>query len=184
MKQGKDISVEFGELYLVHQNVPGKRHANVSHSSFILFIPLQGEIKVEVSKKKFNVGAGHMLFIPAETVHSFDSSVSSGERLIAMVQSKPNFAKTLGTFETTVLPLSQLIKEILFYLLLHPNTSNGKSLVSVFVETLAESLAGQAKSSALSTDHLQGKISDNRIRKALIFMRENISEKNFYRRHC
>ncbi len=28
MKRGEDIAVEFGDFYLIHQNVPGKRHTD------------------------------------------------------------------------------------------------------------------------------------------------------------
>jgi AraC-like DNA-binding protein len=75
------------------------------------------------------------------------------------------------------LPLSQLIKEILFYLLLHPKTSNSKSLVSVLIETLSEGLEAQGVQSISGTDHLIGKIDDERIRKVVSYIADNLSER-------
>lgn len=176
MKRGKDIAAEFGDLYLVHQNVPGKRHINLSHSSHILFIPLQGEIDIVIEREEFKVGPGHMLFLPNDILHSFDSSTLSGERLIAMINGRNPLVEKLKYFTPVILPLSQLVKEILFYLLLHPRTSNSKSLVSVFIETLVESLEAQGVASILATDHLAGKIKDERIRKVVFFVKDNFSE--------
>lgn len=176
MKIGKDISVEFGELYLVHQNIPAKIVEQTSQSSHILFIPIQGEITITLEQANYKFGPGHMLYLPAGIIHSFESSASFGERLIAMIGPKNPILKKLGRPSPVLLPLSQLIKEILFYLLLHPKTSNSKSLVAVFTETLAELLEGRSASSNFSTDHMGGKIRDARIRKVISFIQENFSE--------
>lgn len=177
MKRGQDIAVEFGDLYLVHHNVPGKRLVDVSHAAHILFMPLQGEIQINIDGQQFKIGPGHMLFLPADTLHSFDSSDFSGERLIAMISPNSQAAKELKKHSPVKLPLSQLVKEILFYLLLHPKTSNSKSLVSVLVETLAETLQAQAAPGHSPTDHVAGKIKDERIRKVVSFIKVNYTEK-------
>lgn len=176
MKRGKDISAEFEGLYLVHQNVPGKQVNQLSHPSHILFIPLQGEIKVIV-RNEHSLGPGYMLYLPPNSVHSFDSSTSLGERLIVMINPKMRAANNIPADGPVILPLSQLIKEILFYLLLHPQTPNAKSLVAVMVETLAESLKRHGTHTGLTTDHLIGKIKDDRIRKAVTIMQENLGDK-------
>ncbi len=176
MKRGKDISAQFADLYLVHQNVPGKRVSQVSHSSHILFIPLQGEITVSADNE-YALGSGHMLFLPANTTHSFDSSISTGERLIAMMNPPAALAKKIRAFGPAKLPLSQLIKEILFYLLLHPKTPNAKSLVSVLIETLAEGLQGHSEHSSSVTDHLSGKIKDDRVRRVVSLIHEQLGDK-------
>ncbi len=176
MRRGKDISAEFEGLYLVHQNVPGKQVNQASHPTHILFIPLQGEIKV-IATSEYSLGPGHMLYLPTNSVHSFDSSVSLGERLIVMINPKMRVAKEIPANCPVVLPLSQLIKEVLFYLLLHPQTPNATSLVAVMVETLAESLKGHGTHTGLTTDHLIGKIKDDRIRKAVTIMQENLGDK-------
>ena len=176
MKKGKDISSEFGELYLVHQNIPAKKISDVLHSSHILFIPLQGEISITVGSEIFKFGPGHMLYLPSDTIHSFDSSISFGERLIAMVGQKNQVLRNVSGAVPMVLPLSQLIKEILFYLLLNPKTLNSKSLVSVFVETLGELLEGHRGKKDFSADHLGGRIRDERVKNVVSFIQENFSE--------
>ncbi len=177
MKRGKDIAAEFDGLYLVHQNIPGKKVNQFTHPCHILFIPLQGEIKV-VLKNEYSLGPGHMLFLPANSTHSFDSSTLAGERLIAMINPRTNSAIKIPVNDgPVILPLSQLIKELLFYLLLHPQTSNAISLVSVMIETLTENLNSYGKHMELSTEHLSGKIKDTRIRKAVGLMQDHIGEK-------
>lgn len=176
MKRGKDLSAEFDGLYLVHQNVPGKQVKQVSHSSHILFLPLQGEISVVVGKR-YAVGPGHMLYLPANTVHSFDSSATTGERLIAMIEPRFKSVKRIDAPDPAILPLSQLIKEILFYLLLHPKTLNAKSLVTVMIETLAESIEGHGKEGGSAIDHLSGKIKDDRIRRIVGLIQDSLGDK-------
>lgn len=175
MRRGSDISAEFSGLYLVHQNVPGKKVDHISHASHILFIPLQGQIAI-TADVEYTLGPGHMLFLPANTTHSFDSSVFTGERLIVMMNPKIPAAKGLSIFGLAKLPLSQLIKEILFYLLLHPKTNNAKSLVGVMIETLSESLQGYANSSN-QAEHMIGKIKDERVRKIVHLIQENLADK-------
>ena len=177
MKQGQDIAVQFGDLYLVHQNIPGKRHVAQSHACSILFIPLQGEINIEIQSQQFKLGPGHMLFLPANVLHSFNSSSFTGERLIAMMNPRHPAAKSLQDFQPTILAMSQLIKEILFYLLLHPKTRNSKSLISVLIETLGEALQAPGVSASSTSVHVLGKIKDPRIQKVIFFVQENYSDK-------
>lgn len=169
MKLGKDISAHFKDLYIVHQNIPGKQAKISGYNQHILFIPLQGEITIQTSKREFIFGPGRMLYLPPQLQHSFTSSRQSGERLIAMLE-----AKSMGTMSNDGMSLviNQLIKEILFYLLLHPKTKNSQSLVSVFSETLSEVLE---KSPLSELEHLEGRVQDLRIRQALELMRASIS---------
>ncbi len=173
MKKGQDISAKFGGLYIVHQNVPGKKASVLCYPQHILFIPLQGEILIEVEGKRRAFGVGQMLYLPPNTVHSFSSSSAFGERLIAMIDAKLLLFK--GPADGPIqLPLHQFIKELLFYLILHPNSKITKSLVLVFAETLKESL--EDTSSPTSLDHLLGKVTEGRIKSALEFMRDNLSD--------
>lgn len=175
MRKGKDISAKFGRLYLVHQNVPGKKAAAVKCSQHILFIPLQGEITIEIANQKIAFGPGQMLYLSPDTLHSFSSSENFGERMIAMVDEKL-LRKDRTSEKPTKLPLNQFIKELLFYLLLNPKSKNANAIVSVFIETLKESLAEGLSSKQMVLDHLAGKVGDGRIKEALGFMRENLSE--------
>jgi AraC-like DNA-binding protein len=175
MRKGKDISVQFGSLFLVHQNVPGKKAASVKYNQHILFIPLQGEITIEVANQKIAFGLGQMLYLAPHTLHSFSSSEKFGERLIAMLDAEL-LTRVSTSEKPTKLPLNQFVKELLFYLLLHPKLKSAKTLVSVFVETLQESLAENLFSSHIDMDRLAGKVVDGRIKEALNFMQENLSE--------
>ena len=167
MKIGKDISVKFDALYLVHHNIPAKKVNNVSFKEHILFIPLQGEIAISINDKKYCASPGQMIYLAPGISHSFHSSTHGGERLIAMLS--PSILKN-KEIVCTKLPLNQLIKEILFYLLLHPETKNSKSLVTVFSETLSE--AFKLESFTDGFDHLAGKVSDQRIKTALHIMQK------------
>lgn len=136
MKKGKDVSAKFGGIYLVHHNFPGMEKEALTFKQHLVFVPLQGEIEITLRQKKLSLGPGKMLYLPPESEHSFASSKHQGERLIALVDNK-FWQKKLGRkTSSAILPLSQLTKEILFYLLVHPTTKHSKSLCSVFVETL------------------------------------------------
>jgi AraC-like DNA-binding protein len=172
MRKGKDIAAEFSGLYLVHQNIPGKKLEETVFEQHILFIPLQGEIRVEVKDRSLSLGLGQMLFLPAKMRHSFSSSAQSGERMIAMIATH----KLHDATAPVILPMHQLIKEILFYLLLHPQAKSAKALVSVFFETLSEAL-GDSVGSEFSLDHLAGRVKDPRVKEALADMRENLDAK-------
>ncbi len=171
LKKGKDISAKFEDLYLVHQNAPGKKASSLIYPQNILFIPLQGEIRISIDGKSIKFGLGQMLYLPPNMLHSFSSSDQFGERLIAMIHSDA-FRKANLPSQLSILPLNQLIKEILFYLLLHPKTKNAKSLVGVFCETLIQCFSEAPVQ--LAQDHLESKVLDPRIRAALKYMQDNL----------
>ncbi|MBX2988045.1 MAG: helix-turn-helix domain-containing protein [Bdellovibrionaceae bacterium] len=172
MKLGKDVTAEFKDLYVVHQNIPGKRAEIDGFKEHLLFVPLQGEIQIRTNAETYSVGVGQMLYLPPKTSHSFTSSDRAGERLIAMLDPK---AIRLSAQSGVKLPINQLIKEILFYLLLHPKTKNANSLVRVLAETLEEVVEQIPSSGGL--DHLEGKIGDPRIKRVLEIMRDSVGER-------
>lgn len=174
MKMGKDISAQFKDLYIVHQNIPGKKSSAVTYDQHILFIPLQGQISIEIAGLKHSIGPGQMFYLSPGISHSFLSSSQGGERLIVMLASPAIFKKNGILFSGLKLPLNHLIKEILFYLLLHPETKNEKSLVSIFSETLAEVLGRTPSSEVL--DHHEGKVIDPRVKKVLILLKASVTE--------
>lgn len=140
-----------------------------------MFIPLQGEITIEVDNQKTSFGLGHMLYLPPNTRHSFFSSEKSGERLIAMVDAKA-FSPHFDSQKLKKLPLNQFIKELLFYLLLHPKSKNAKALVEVFIQTLTEVIIESSSFDSLNFDHLSGKVMDQRVKESLEFMHANLAE--------
>jgi AraC-like DNA-binding protein len=175
VKKGKDISSQFSGLYLVHQNLPGKRNASVLYPEPILFIPLQGEIAVQVEDRTITLSLGQMLYLPPHTQHSFTSSNQMGERLIAMLD--PKLApKGLEAAVPIKLPLHQFMKELLFYLLLHPKTKSAKSLVQIFAETLSEAIAESASAVLSLQEHLESKSSDPRVLQSLGYLQNHLNE--------
>lgn len=174
MKRGQDIAVRFPGLYLVHHNLPGNKVAFHSHPEHLLFIPLQGEIEVVFEDCRMRCGPGRMIYLPPKKVHSFDSSSQQGERLIAMLDRKAELPKhSVGA----LMPLSQLAKEILFYLLLHPKTKHAPAFVKALASTLADQMeAGMAADASLSLDHLEAKAKDPRLKKAMAYLAENAAE--------
>lgn len=171
MKKGKDISADFPGLYLVHQNLPGKKTKKLQYQEHILFIPMSGEVSILSAGKTISAGPGFMLYLPPNTLHDFASSESAGERLIVMLKHPAMTTEVPGPLK---MPVSQLAKEILFYLLIHPKTKSAKSLIQVFAETLLESLESSTHSE--STEHLTSKVRDPRLKKALQLLEEGLSQ--------
>jgi AraC-like DNA-binding protein len=176
MKKGKDVSAKFSGLYLVHQNLPGYFRNKVILEQHLLFIPLCGEIALTVAGETLKLGHGRMLYLPPNTPHSFSSSKFQGERLIVLIEQKLWKKKGTTKFKPSVLPLNQLTRELLFYLLLNPKSPYSKSLVEVLTETLIESLCHMTQSSTEdSIDHIESKVRDFRVMAALEYMKSNYS---------
>lgn len=172
MQKGKDCSAKFDGLYLVHQNIPGKKATSLIFDTHVLFIPLQGELTIATKSKTVAFGLGQMLYLPPHTEHSCISSEKLGERLIVMIENK-RLSPANKITEPVQLPLNQFIKELLFYLLLHPQSKSSKALILAFAETLQEILEGALVIN--DSDFLMGKVSDPRVRDALTSIQENLS---------
>ncbi len=176
MRRGRDIAVEFPGLYLVHQNLPGRRIRRYRRLEHLFFIPMQGEIRIAVEGAVLRCGPGRMVYLPPGTVHGFDSSGERGERLICLIETgRWDRAGAPASFGRTVLPASQLCKELLFYLLLHPETRAGETIVEVLIQTLSESL--EAARGLLEVEHLEGKSRDRRVRAALAYLGGNLGRR-------
>ncbi|ARB92652.1 helix-turn-helix domain-containing protein [Legionella longbeachae] len=175
MKKGKDISVSFDGLYLIHQNLPGKQVQQITLQEALLFIPLQGEISIILEGKALQLGVSKMLYLPPNLTHSFSSTTQRGERLIALIDSN-KYQASFSSSVPSILPVDHLIKELLFYLLLHPKTNNAQSLIQVFCETLQEIFMQTSSNYIQSVEHLEAKASDPRLKIALNYMREHLAE--------
>ena len=160
-----DIERDFSGLKLIHHNLPGKAVAPHAHPEHLLFLPLQGEIWVRLRDREMKAGKGSMIYLPPETKHSFRSSDQQGERLIAMIS--PTLWKKLKgeSVRPSHLAGNQLAKELLFYLLLHPETPHHRSLIATLIGTLNESLL--ASCHLLEVNHLETKVNDPRLQKVL-----------------
>ena len=171
MRIGQDIAVRFPGLYLVHHNIPGMKVGwhNWAHQH-LLFIPLQGEITILLRLSSLVGGPGKMLYLPPKTSLNFQASTTLGERLVCLIDDARWRALTSFQSGPTMIPVQQLCKEHLFYLLLNPNTKSAESLVSAFIQILAESMESTQQTSLLEVTHLEAKVRDERVRKALTIL--------------
>lgn len=175
MQIGKDIAVRFQGLFLVHHNIPGSMAPDHEHPEHHLIIPLQGEIGVEAEGKVLACGPGRMVYIPPHTGHVFRSAPTKGERLICMIDQACWKNAETPLHQATLLPASQLCKELLFFLLLNPKTKNAASLIDAFVCTLSEILEAPRLESPFLMEHVEGTVSRPELRKALMIAREGFA---------
>jgi AraC-like DNA-binding protein len=171
MRLGQDIAVRFPGLYLVHHNIPGmKVDWHDWADQHLLFIPLQGEVTILLRSGSLVGGPGKMLYLPPKTSLHFQASESLGERLVCLIDHTRWRALTSFQSGPATRPAHQLCKEQLFYLLLNPKTRSAESLVSAFIQVLAESVESTQQTSLLEVTHLEGKVRDARVRKALAIL--------------
>jgi AraC-like DNA-binding protein len=171
MRLGQDIAVRFPGLYLVHHNIPGmKKDWHDWAHQHVLLIPLQGEITILLRSGSLVSGRGKMLYVPPKTSLNFQASETLGERLVCMIDH--THWRAVSSFESgpAMLPAHPLCKEQLFYLLLNPKTTSAEVLVSAFIQVLAESLESTRQTSLLEVAHLDAKVRDERVRKALTIL--------------
>lgn len=176
MKRGQDISVRLPGLYLIHHNKPAMRVRRYARPEHLLFIPLQGEIDCAVGRQAHPCGPGRMLYVPSGVEHGLAASERSGERLIAMIDEDVWRDGGGGTQGVTVMAASQLVKELIFYLLLHPDVKHPRALALALVATLSESLAAAALSGPLETVHFEAKVRDARVAKALVLLQASLGD--------
>ena len=175
MQIGKDIAVRFPGLFLVHHNVPGSSAPHHKHPEHHLIIPLQGEINVELEGKVLTCGPGRMAYLPPHTDHIFRSAPTKGERLICMIDESCWNNAEMPPHLATLLPASQLCKELLFFLLLNPKTKNAVPLIDAFVCTLAEILEAPRVESPFLMEHAEAGVTRPELRKALMIAREGFA---------
>lgn len=174
MKQGQDIAAEFPGIVIIHQKIQDLTKDLHDHDEHEIFFPLQGEIRVRVGETVLKAGPGKMIYLPPGTSHSFEASGQQGERLILLV-SAPAWKAREGTkVSARVADASQLAKELLFHLLIHPETKAGKALIDTLILTVSETLEESLAAGALS--HLSGKVRDPRVGRALEYIEKHFKE--------
>ncbi len=153
-------------LTLVHQMFRGSEKHQHVHRAHELFIPLSGEIRFKLGVTELKLGPGKMLFLPAGVEHSFSSSrEASGERLI-LIFNEPDFVQFQKIEKFVILPISQLLKELCFYLFSQKNMERSKIFVEVLSVHLSEMLE-ESKAASRITEQLSAKSRDPRIQQAL-----------------
>ena len=172
----RDISAQFPGVYIIHQKIRGNEVGEHQHEEHEFFLPLQGEIQIQTSDKTLKAGPGKMIYLPPGTLHSFRAdSTSQGERLILI--SDPHAWKKYqgGQFGPSVMSSSQLCKEILFQLLIHPKTKASKALVETLIQTMSEMLEGAYRTFDGDLLHLVGQSQDERVKTALGVIEESFT---------
>jgi transcriptional regulator GlxA family with amidase domain len=117
-----------------------------------------------------------MIYVAPSAAHAFRSAREKGERLIALIEPAAWRRAGGGPAATAIVPASQLVKELLFYLLLHPTTKHASALVDVFCRTLAETLAAPPPSSAALAALADAPRARPELRKALELARAHCTE--------
>ena len=176
MKRGRDISVRLPGLYLIHHNKPALRVRRYVRAEHLVFIPLQGEIHLEAAGEQHVCAPGRMLYLPPSVQHSLVANERQGERLIGMIDAQVWRAAGGGVHGVTVVPASQLVKELMFHLLLHPDVTRPQPLGAALVVALSEGLAAAAAAGPIETAHFEGKARDARVRKALAALGGSLGE--------
>jgi AraC-like DNA-binding protein len=172
-----DLTKQFPGLFIIHQKIRDHQVDHHVHSDHELFFPLQGEIQLLTLSRTLKAGPGKMLYLPPNCEHAFTSdSRSQGERLIVIISAE--LWKKYGgrEYSPTIVPISQLSKELLFHLLIHPDTKASKVLIETIVRTTFEVLDDAATQPQGHPSHLKGLSQDPRVKQALEMMEENFQE--------
>ena len=168
MEKVKDTSVDFGGLTIIHQKIRGNEVADHTHDEHEFFFPVQGEIQISADGKLLKAGAGKLIYLPPGLTHSFRADSSSqGERVILIVNKRIWNKHECGAFRAAALSASQLCKEIIFQLLIHPETKAAAALIQTLVQTLSEMLEASNENFATEISHLAGRTNDERMRVSL-----------------
>ncbi|MCB0391964.1 MAG: helix-turn-helix domain-containing protein [Bdellovibrionales bacterium] len=174
MKKGQDIAVKLPDLLIIHQKVPGRELGRHSHSEHEFFMPLQGEITVDNQQKSLKCGPGKMLYVPPNLEHSFSSSASGeGERVILLISDKKWKKSTTKVFTPTLMPLNSLVRELVFYILLNPQTNFLKTFSTALIESLIENLNVHKNFIEDEFSQLSSKVVDYRIKKVIEIIESN-----------
>ncbi len=173
MRRGEDISVQIEGVVLVHQNYPGLWVREHQHEHHEMFIPLSGSLAVTADQVQCRVEPGQMLWLPGDVAHTFSSAEEEeGERLILMFEQKM-WKKHAGIRnESCVLPASQLVKEIFYYLMEHRSSTAASALIGAMVTTISEQMAEAAKPHPNPTSQPL----DERVEAAMTLLQKNFVE--------
>jgi AraC-like DNA-binding protein len=173
----REIEANFPGVFLLHQKVAGNQVEFHAHEGHELFFPQQGEISITVEGKELQAGPGKMIYLPPGIEHSFTSSAhGSGERLIVVISKKAWSTYKGGKSGPKVCIVSQLSKELIFHLLLHPKSKAVSALLSTLVQTLSEALELEEASFEGNIAALQDYSSDERIKKAVALLKRDPSK--------
>lgn len=177
LKKDQDITVEFPGVFAIHQKVQGREVGEHQHVEHEIFLPIQGEIEIEALGKIMKAGPGKLIYLPPELPHIFRSNDKhQGERMILIIQPKTWSANGGGNFGALSASVSQLSKEILFHLLIHPETKAAQALIQTLIQTTSEMLENAAQAPIGNLAHLGAASTDKRLKTALTKIAESFNE--------
>jgi len=177
MKQGQDITAEFPGVFIIHQKIRGNAVEAHVHAQHEIFFPLQGEIRIAAGSELLAAGPGKMIYLPPKTAHSFRAAKDAqGERLILIVEDRAWKAYGGTTLGPSVATVSQLSKELVFHLLIHPKSKATKALLETLIRTASETLENARLPLTGGLAHLGGRTADARVKAALALI-----EREFHR---
>lgn len=158
MKKGQECKAGLKDVIIYHQNLPKKQLKSHSHKEAHLFYPLKGDIWINDTK----VPPGKMYYLKANEVHKFHSSEIQGERLIVQ--------GNLPIKENGIFPANNLIKELLFHILMDDTQESANTSL-----TLLKKLIKETKSEPIfDITQLHSLAKDERVLKAIELMDENL----------
>lgn len=177
MKPGGDVLIEVPGAVIIHQKIRAREVSEHAHDGHEFFLPLQGEIRIRVQGRELKAGPGKMIYLPPDIPHSFESSrTTSGERLILILSSSAWRAEGGGKFAPSLLPASQLVKEVAFHLLIHPRARAARALVATLVQVLSELLESPEPESSVRLSQLGDRTEDPRVQAACEYIRVHATE--------
>jgi AraC-like DNA-binding protein len=191
MKRGGDVAVDFPGLTIIHHNQPERKTAWHTHDNeHQLILVLQGRVLLEAEgERKLVATAGRTLLIPAGCSHAFHSQEAhQGERVLALVQ-RPLWDDAGGASPCLGVHVTQaLVREVLFFLLLHPHTAFAGPFAHAAVVATCEALrlaghssplwpdSGNHKASESFSQHVRSRAPDERVKRALFYLEEQAFE--------
>jgi AraC-like DNA-binding protein len=173
-----DTLVQFPGIAIIHQKIPSHETGRHFHAEHEFFMPLHGDITVQFADLTVKAGPGRILYVPPNLDHSFSSTAQgSGERLIWLIEQRLWKQHTKEKFTATSMPMNSLAKELLFFLLVHQKAQGAKYFISALTESLVESLNSERmKGGPLFSEHLAGKVLDERVKKSMQMIDENLAD--------
>ena len=151
----------------MHHNLPGKKVGWHQWAQPAVFLPLEGDITIELESSALRASPGRLVYIPPHTKIRFQSSESAGERLISLLDAKAWQRVDDGRYPAVSCPAPALCRELLFHLLLHRAAGSAKSLVLAFMHALADGLRSATRPGLLDAHTFASRVRDPRVKAAI-----------------
>lgn len=166
-----ELSRAYPRLFVIHHNKPGSVVDEHQHDGHELIIPIAGEVTISAQNKKFTCRPGSMIFIPHDTGHAFSNKARHGERLIAIIDPALVPATTGLILH---LPSYQLVKELLYQLILDHRQEDADTYITAFGAALRHCLSSSHYRDGLSQRLKE--VRDVRLQKAIDLLQRSVSQ--------